>query len=219
MENAAEALKLAFAVLVFVMAVSVTVGLFSQARETSEIVLQYSDVTSYYDYQDYTKKDRVYENRIVGLETIMPTLYKYNKENYRIEFWNGTYNDDTGQYTISSPLPVYTTISNDSLWSEGYKQSRTYKQQQNSKQIYAFDFSEEIQRNESWIRNQESIIKNLNYILEGNSQDSKNSSYSNNILTKSNNKYLELIGRYQKEDENNRNKTTTKTVIKYIKIN
>ena len=76
MENAAEALKLAFAVLVFVMAVSVTVGLFSQARETSEIVLQYSDVTSYYDYQDYTKKDRVYENRIVGLETIMPTLYK-----------------------------------------------------------------------------------------------------------------------------------------------
>ena len=92
MENASEALKLAASVLVFVMAITVTIALFSQARETSEIVLQSSDVTSYYDYQDYTKKDRVYENRIVGLETIIPTLYKYNKENYRIEFWNGTYN-------------------------------------------------------------------------------------------------------------------------------
>ena len=48
------------------------------------------DITWDYDYQDYTKKDRVYENRIVGLETIIPTLYKYNKENYRIELWNGT---------------------------------------------------------------------------------------------------------------------------------
>ena len=81
MENASEALKLAASVLVFVMAITVTIALFTQARETSEIVLQSSDVTSYYDYQDYTKKDRVYENRIVGLETIIPTLYKYNKEN------------------------------------------------------------------------------------------------------------------------------------------
>ena len=218
MENASEALKLAASVLVFVMAITVTIALFSQARETSEIVLQSSDVTSYYDYQDYTKKDRVYENRIVGLETIIPTLYKYNKENYRIEFWNGTYNGETGEYTMTTPLTIYTTVSNEKLWSDGYKSTRTYEQQGNSKKIYAFDFSEEILRNESWLRNQQVIIKNLNYILEGNTQDSGNLSYSNNPLTKTQNKYLELVRKYQNEDTSNKNKTTTKTVIKYIKI-
>ena len=177
MENASEALKLAASVLVFVMAITVTIALFSQARETSEIVLQSSDVTSYYDYQDYTKKDKVYENRIVGLETIIPTLYKYNKENYRIEFWNGTYNAETGEYTMTTPLTIYTTVSNEKLWSDGYKSTRTYEQQGNSKKIYAFDFSEEILRNESWLRNQQVIIKNLNYIIEGNTQDSGNLRY------------------------------------------
>ena len=37
MENASEALKLAASVLVFVMAITVTIALFTQARETSEM--------------------------------------------------------------------------------------------------------------------------------------------------------------------------------------
>ena len=51
MENAVDALKIGFAVLVFTMALSLTMYMFTQARETSELVLHSSDVTEFTQYQ------------------------------------------------------------------------------------------------------------------------------------------------------------------------
>ena len=43
MENAAEALKMAGAVLLFVLALSVAIVSFGQARETADTILDYRD--------------------------------------------------------------------------------------------------------------------------------------------------------------------------------
>ena len=83
MENAIEALKMAFAFLVFVMALTVSIIAFGNVKKTADVVLYAKDETNYYEYiKDSEITGKAAENRIVGLETIIPTLYKYYKENY-----------------------------------------------------------------------------------------------------------------------------------------
>lgn len=105
MENAVDALKMAFAVMVFVMALSLAIYMFSQARETADIVLHSSDVTQYMSYDQVSEGS---EKRIVGLESIVPTLYKYYKENYTVIF-----RDSSGKF-----LELYETETDPETWSE-----------------------------------------------------------------------------------------------------
>ena len=70
MENAVEGLKLAFAVLLLTMALSLTIAFFSKARTTAEAVLQSSDKTAYYDYSKYSVPQDTSGNRIVGYENL-----------------------------------------------------------------------------------------------------------------------------------------------------
>ena len=61
MENAVDALKIAFAVFVFVMALSITMYMFTIALETSDTVLQSSDVTEFMDYVEMSDiTDEIY---------------------------------------------------------------------------------------------------------------------------------------------------------------
>ena len=75
MENATDALKMAFAVLVFTMALSISVYMFSQLNQVSKAMIASTDSTAYYQYIRTDENSKNY--RIVGLETIIPTLYKY----------------------------------------------------------------------------------------------------------------------------------------------
>ena len=88
-ENIADALEMAGSVLLFVMGLSIAILAFSQARESMEIVLSYSDRESlsiegnprFY----YLSKDND-TSRYVGKETIIPAIYRAYKENYKIVF-------------------------------------------------------------------------------------------------------------------------------------
>lgn len=82
MENAAEALKMAAAVLVFVLAISIALNAFGQVRQTSQILLDYNDRE--YDYTYVL--DNGTTNRIVSSENIIPAIYKAYKENFKIIF-------------------------------------------------------------------------------------------------------------------------------------
>lgn len=82
MENAAEALQMAAAVLVFILALSITIGCFGVARATSQTVIEYSDRE--FDYTYVTPS--LSATREVNVETIIPTIYKAYKENYKIVF-------------------------------------------------------------------------------------------------------------------------------------
>ena len=99
MENAADALKMAAAVLMFIMALSVAIISYGQVRSTSDEILDIRDrETEYIDGNFYYETTGT--ERTVGLETIIPTIYRVYYENYRIVF--------TGDGMEN--MPIYTNI-------------------------------------------------------------------------------------------------------------
>ena len=85
MENAAEALKMAGMVLMFMIALSVSIVSFGKARETADIVMSNMDrETTYIDGNMYYKGSG--STRKVGIETVIPTLKRVFNEGYEIEF-------------------------------------------------------------------------------------------------------------------------------------
>ena len=90
MENAADALKMAAWVLIFVVALSIIVNAFGMARQTTDILISYNDNEYYTDYVEQGSTERK-----VGYETIIPAIYRAYKENYKIIFLN---NDGTPMY-------------------------------------------------------------------------------------------------------------------------
>ena len=89
MENAVEALKMAGSILIFVTALSVAVLAFTQTREAVDSVLKYSDrefLTIENDERFYYLANKSDSARYVGKETIIPTIYRAYKENFKIIF-------------------------------------------------------------------------------------------------------------------------------------
>lgn len=76
MENAVDALKIAFGMLVFVIALTLAFMVFSQATQTSTKMLFASDKTNYYTYSDEPNE----QGRIVGADVVISSLYRYYKE-------------------------------------------------------------------------------------------------------------------------------------------
>ena len=79
MENATDALKIAFAVFIFVIAITVTFSLISQAKSTADDMLYYSDKTNYYNYAENAE-----HNREVSVTEVIATLYRYYKESLSV---------------------------------------------------------------------------------------------------------------------------------------
>lgn len=114
MENATEALKMAGAVLIFVLAISIIIFAFGQVRETSDTILNYKDRETEYisDEQNHYYQTTGTE-RIVGLETVIPSIFRAYLEQYKIVFEGlneplfCVQNKTSGQYDI----PKYTLDS------------------------------------------------------------------------------------------------------------
>lgn len=85
MDNAVDAIIMAFSVFVFVIALTMSMYMFSQISSTSEILLYYSDKTNYYDNIEIATNTLEQTTRTVGTETIIPTLYRYYKENFCVK--------------------------------------------------------------------------------------------------------------------------------------
>ena len=235
MENAVEGLKLAFAVLLLTMALSLTIAFFSKARTTAEMVLRSSDKTVYYDYTSYSIPQDTSGNRIVGYETIIPTLYKYDKERYKVTFKQGNYNETTGELSNVTNLSIYETKSVQANWNKNYINDFdgvTSRTQGHNFNICSFDIIEETQRNEPWVGSTEQVKLHLDAIFGGTSyklpqNPLESISYEGNPLSKRNNKFVEQIGEFtttSSEDDDGTesitgNKTTKKRIITYILIN
>ena len=87
MENAVDALKIAFGVLVFVIALTIAFALLSQAKATSDIMLFASDKTNYYTYSNEADNSA---GRIVGADVVISSLYRYYKESVVVRIVEGT---------------------------------------------------------------------------------------------------------------------------------
>ena len=96
MENAVEALKMAFGYMMFVLALTISISSFSQARETIDAIITIKDRETSYTYV------KSQEKKIVGVETVIPTMYKAYKEDFRIVFYR-SYTDETN----NTPFYLY----------------------------------------------------------------------------------------------------------------
>ena len=90
MDDVVQAISIAFACIVFVIALSVSMYMFSQVTTTAEALSLYADSTIYYDnvelVEDETGKRGT--ERIVSAETIIPILYRYHKENFCVKIYD-----------------------------------------------------------------------------------------------------------------------------------
>lgn len=167
MENATHALIMAFSVMVLVIALTVSIVAFNNAKQTADIILYTKDEANYYEYQGTRGKQA--ENRIVGLETVIPTLYKYYKENYTVVFKKGNYNESNGEISSWEYLPIYTTKANRN-WQSSYNtlMKNKYEIEKPDNQIFSFDLDEETLRHEPWTGSNDRIKNNLDCFLSGN---------------------------------------------------
>ena len=74
MENAVDALKMAGAAMLFVLAFTIAMFMFSKARTTTDAVLDNLKLEDYFSRVEPLKGN---ETRKVGIESIIPTIYIY----------------------------------------------------------------------------------------------------------------------------------------------
>ena len=92
MENAVDALKIAFAVFAFISVLAISLIYITQAKSTGDYVLYYNDKTNFYN--NLSSKDK---NRNVSITDVISTLYRYKDEglNVIVKLGDGTYKFDT----------------------------------------------------------------------------------------------------------------------------
>lgn len=82
MENAVEALKIAFAVMMFVLALSLSISSFSQANSAIDAIINMRDREIEYTYVEPTRN----LTRTVGIETVVSSMYRAFEQNIEIYF-------------------------------------------------------------------------------------------------------------------------------------
>lgn len=107
MENAADALKIAFAIFIFIIGLAILFSMTSQARSTAEFIIAEKDSTSYYEYYNGTTNLDSNGNRIVTIKDLIPVLYRYSQENYGV-----TIIDKTGTIVARFDLDTETACNN-----------------------------------------------------------------------------------------------------------
>lgn len=75
MENITDALKMGAAALIFIIAFSVTMVMFSQARQTTDKIVGRLNLSEYLPKVESLGEANL--TRIVGIETVIPTIYRY----------------------------------------------------------------------------------------------------------------------------------------------
>ncbi len=77
MENAVDAMKMAGAALLFVLAFSITMIMFGQCKATADIVMEHLQIN---DFMHGVNGNKENITRRVGLETVIPTIYRYSNQ-------------------------------------------------------------------------------------------------------------------------------------------
>ncbi len=84
MENGVEALLMAFAVLIFVIALTLSFTTLAQAKSTADTVLFLSDRENFQSYVKADTDEKYDGGRTVEADTVIATLSRCIKENYAV---------------------------------------------------------------------------------------------------------------------------------------
>lgn len=106
MENAVDALKMAAAILIFIIAIGVSFSLFGTAKQTADSIILMRDKQAYLESAEldngilYTSTEAIEKgsiegftengDRVVKKDTVISTIYRYNKEKYGVTIINGS---------------------------------------------------------------------------------------------------------------------------------
>lgn len=130
MENAADALKIGFALLVFAIAITLTFSVIGQARDVSDVVFTATDKTNFYEYATENSYN-TNEDRIVSFETILPTIHRYAKEQYAVTIF-----DSNGIPIVRYDLYTEGFMAN---WNETIKNLDSSNQENKKKAIQTYE--------------------------------------------------------------------------------
>lgn len=115
MENATDALKMAFAIFMFIVALTIAFSLLTKAKATSDTVLWYSDKTNYYSWDTGT----IDNGRVVGEDTVISTLQSCKRNLIYVTIKNKS-GEIIEKFTPSG------TIDIESFINENLRQGKTY---------------------------------------------------------------------------------------------
>lgn len=94
MENGVDALLIAFAILIFIIALAVSLNTLAQAKSTADIVLFYSDRENFQTPLKADPENASDGGRVVGEDTVIATIARCAKEKFSVKIIDGTKTDD-----------------------------------------------------------------------------------------------------------------------------
>ena len=84
MENGVQALMMGVAVLIFVIAFTISFETLAKAKQTSDVILFYSDRNNFQQLVDYEEEDND-GGRIVGVDTVIATVARCIREKFSVK--------------------------------------------------------------------------------------------------------------------------------------
>ena len=162
-ENVSDALKMASAILLFVMALSLAIFSFSRVQTASKKTMSKLDSgRTFYDVDNIEyngKKLNITSSKIVGVDTVIPMMYSYYDEGITILFYSGKMNAEGKIYDMK-PLPLYATEALDSkLQNSNLIDGNRY--------VYGLDLDDEMARQEPWSHNRQFAMNFIRDIVNG----------------------------------------------------
>lgn len=171
MENITRALIMAFSMLVFVIGFSYAMYLINGLTATSSTLLETVTTTKYYDNIEVSSD---IATRDVGVETIIPTLYRYYKENYAVKIL-----DQDGNVIQIFDLSLENKIAK----AAAYEKNTDKELMSLKKSIYNNETQKAYMFKAPWVGSEENIIARIDYFLNGTNGYIKNAlvNYENTI--------------------------------------
>ena len=92
MENGVEAIRMGFSMFIFALALTTAMYIFSICGNTAQAIVYYTDESNFYDNISLATSDpnAITTSRYVGFDTVIPTLYRYYKENFCVKIYDKT---------------------------------------------------------------------------------------------------------------------------------
>ena len=110
MENATDALLMAFAVLIFIIALSVSLTTLAQAKSTADIVLFYSDRENFQTPLAADHANTSDGGRNVGVDTVIATIARCAKEKFSVKIIDGTDDVYIFEYDVQTETQIKTLV-------------------------------------------------------------------------------------------------------------
>lgn len=147
MENATDALLIAFAVLVFIIALSVTLTTLSKAKSTADIVLFYSDRENFQTLLPSDPDNVKDGGRVVDVDTVIATIERCAKEKFSVKIIESTSSVYTFEYDIQNEKEIKEEIARFIKEHKGTSYRETYVEVTTSGTTYVGEDGTQLEEN------------------------------------------------------------------------